>query len=39
VETSIGVHLHLQDHHRHCFAAAGLLAGPEHAIGMVGHLF
>jgi hypothetical protein len=39
VEASIGMHLHLQEHHRQRFATAGLLAGPEHTIGMVGHLF
>jgi hypothetical protein len=39
VEASIGMHLHLQEHHRQRIAAAGVLAGPEHAIGVVGHLF
>ena len=39
VEASIGMHLHLQEHHWQRFATAGLLAGPEHTIGMVGHLF
>jgi hypothetical protein len=38
VKSPIGVHLHLQDHHRKRFAAAGVMAGPEHAIGMVSHL-
>jgi hypothetical protein len=39
VEASIGMHLHFLEHHRQRFAAAGVLAGAEHAIGMVGHLF
>jgi hypothetical protein len=39
VKTSIGMHLHLQEHHRQRFAAAGVPAGPEHAIGVEGHLF
>ena len=39
VETSIGMLRHLQEHHRQRFAAAGVLAGLEHTIGMVGHLF
>ncbi len=38
VEAPIGVHLHLQKHHRQLGAAAGVIAGPEHAIGVVGHL-
>jgi hypothetical protein len=38
VKSPIGVHLHLQDHHRKRFAAAGVMAGPEHAIEMVSHL-
>jgi hypothetical protein len=39
MEVPIGVHLHLQEHHRKLGTATGVLAGPEHAIGMVGHLF
>jgi hypothetical protein len=39
VETPIGMHLHLQEDNRPLFAATRLMAGPEHAIGMVGHLF
>jgi hypothetical protein len=39
VKSPIGVHLHLQDHHRPLFAAAGVLSGPVHPIGMGGHLF
>jgi hypothetical protein len=38
VEAPIGVHLHLQEHYRIYIATAGVLTGPEHAIGMVGHL-
>jgi hypothetical protein len=38
VEVPIGVHLHLQKHHRHRFAATGMIAGPEHAIRVVRHL-
>ena len=38
VKTSIGVHLNLQEHYRTPCATAGVLAGPEHAIGVVGHL-
>jgi hypothetical protein len=39
VKSTVGVHLNLQEHHRTLYAAAAVLAGPEHAIGMVGHLF
>ena len=39
VKSPIGVHLHLQDHHRKRFAAAGVMAGPEHANEKVSHLF
>ena len=38
-ETSIGMRLHLREHHRQRIAAAGLLAGSEHTIRMVDHLF
>ena len=31
--------LHLREHHRQRFAVAGLLAGSEHTIRMVDHLF
>jgi hypothetical protein len=39
VEAPIGVHLHLQNDNRPLFAAAGVLARPQHTIGMVDHLF
>jgi hypothetical protein len=43
VEAGIGVHLHLQQHHRELraagFAATGALPGPEHAIEAVVQLF
>ena len=39
LEAPIRVHLHLQEHHRQRCAAAAVLAGPKHAIGVVGHLF
>jgi len=35
VETSIGMHLHLQDHNRQRFGAAGLMERPDHPIGVV----
>jgi hypothetical protein len=42
VEAWIGVHLHLQQHHRKVraagFGAAGVLAGPEHAVEAVAQL-
>ena len=39
LEAPVWMHLHLQEHHRKPSAATGVVAGPEHAIGMVGHLF
>ena len=39
VKATVGVHLDFQEHHRKLCATAGVLAGPENAIGMVGHLF
>jgi hypothetical protein len=42
VQAWIGVHLHLQQHHRKIRAAglgaAGVLAGPEHAVEAVAQL-
>ncbi|MFN9643893.1 MAG: hypothetical protein ACK6BG_01935 [Cyanobacteriota bacterium] len=36
LEAGVVVHPHLQQHHRHLVAAAGVMAGPKHTIRMVG---